>query len=109
MALHNTGDRLWARLNAIGEGTRLKVTDDGSIMCFHFTQTSFQRIKSPADVTDVDVKFDALLLFFSFKIQAGYYIARRGFVALSLAVTYAAVEGFLKAIQDFVVRYPPLL
>ena len=107
MALHNMGDRLRERLNVIGEGTRLKVTGLGSIMCFAFTQTPLEQIKSPADVADADLKLAAVLHLSL--LRKGYYIARRGFVALSLAVTDAAVEGFVEAIQDFVKVYRHLL
>lgn len=106
-ALHRTGEELRKRLNETGKGTLLKVTGLGSVMCFHFTQTPAEQVKTVADMPDEDLRLTALLHLFL--LNKGYYIARRGFLALSLVLTDAGLDGFVQAVKDFVEEYKPLL
>ncbi|CAK1358150.1 unnamed protein product [Cercospora beticola] len=99
-ALHRTGEELRKRLNETGKGTLLKVTGLGSVMCFHFTQTPAEQVKTVADMPDEDHRLTALLHLFL--LSKGYYIARRGFLALSLVLTDAGLDGFVQAVKDFV-------
>lgn len=105
--LHVTGYKLCKRLQEIGSGTLMKVNGVGSIMCFHFTQSSLDRIKSHNDIADSDGTLSGLLHLFL--LQRGFYIARRGFMALSLALTESDLDGFAKAVEDFVIEHRQLL
>ncbi|KAK4618352.1 Beta-phenylalanine transaminase [Fulvia fulva] len=105
--LHEKGDVLRKRLQDVGQGTLLKVTGYGSIMCFHFISTPAEDIKSHKDLADADSTPAGLLHLFLLK--RGYYIARRGFVALSLALSDADFDGFVQAVADFVWEYRHLL
>ncbi|KAK4494260.1 hypothetical protein PRZ48_014558 [Zasmidium cellare] len=105
--LHATGDKLRQRLQDIGRGTLMKVTGVGSIMGIHFTRTVLEDIKSHKDIVDSDATLSNLLHLFL--LDRGFYIARRGFIALSLALTESDLDGFAKTVQDFVTEHRQIL
>ncbi|WP_028067622.1 aspartate aminotransferase family protein [Solirubrobacter soli] len=87
-ALNARGDDLRARLNAIGHG--IHVTGQGSLMTIH-----------PRDETLKPLLFFELL-------DAGYWIASRGMLALSLPVTDEMTEGFAAALETILDRHAAL-
>lgn len=107
LQLHETGDRLRKRLQDISRGTMMKVTGYGSIMCFHFVETPVEQIKSHKGLTRADTRLNDLLHLFL--LEHGYYIARRSFIALSLVLTDAELDRFVRAVEQFVAEYRPLL
>ena len=95
---HNArGDRLRERLNAIiaARGLPLQFTGVGSLLGLHATAAP---ISGPKDLAGADERI-AELIFFDL-LEAGYYIARRGFIALSLALSEADLDGFAAAFED---------
>ncbi|KAB2860816.1 MAG: aminotransferase class III-fold pyridoxal phosphate-dependent enzyme [Bauldia sp.] len=98
-ALHARGDRLRSGINAVAERrkARLQATGIGSLMSIHTTRTP---VRTPADALTSDDKLKEVL--FLELLEAGYYMARRGFIALSLAVSDAEIEGFLAALDGTV-------
>lgn len=105
--LHDRGEELQTDLQEVAKGTRLRVTGLGSIMCFHFTDKSMAEIRSATDLMDADKSLAAILHLFL--LEKGYYIARRGFLALSLAVSETELKGFVDAVRDFVTRHRHLI
>lgn len=105
--LHETGDALRRTLQEASKGTLMKVTGLGSIMCFHFTSTNTSDIKSPQDLADADKTIGSI--FHLFLLDRGYYIARRGFVALSLALSEEDLNGFVEVVRGFISSYRNLL
>jgi glutamate-1-semialdehyde 2,1-aminomutase len=105
--LHANGEKLRKALQAASRGTLMKVTGYGSIMCFHFTRSEVQDIKSPNDLYDDNKTLCSI--FHLFLLSKGYYIARRGFVALSLALTDSQLDGFVAAVRDFLGQYQTYL
>lgn len=105
--LHSSGDGLRRTLSKIGKDTLMQVTGLGSIMCFHFTRTPASEIKSHKDIADSDGKLSGLLHLFL--LEKGFYIARRGFLALSLALIDGELDAFVQAVADFVQEYRSLL
>ena len=87
--LNGRGDRLRARLNELlgGIDARFKLTGLGSLMNFHCTA-------EPARAST------ALSLLFFDLLERGYYIAPRGFIALSLPVDDATLDGFVDAVRE---------
>ncbi|PNS14359.1 hypothetical protein CAC42_6872 [Sphaceloma murrayae] len=107
MALHHRGEQLRRRLQDIAGDSLMKVTGYGSIMSIHFTATPNHQIMRPSDIgSDHKQLGDILHLFL---LQQGYYIARRGFIALSLALADDELDGFCGAIGRFVGTYKRLL
>ncbi|WP_342640096.1 aspartate aminotransferase family protein [Rhodoligotrophos ferricapiens] len=98
------GERLKASLNEVAgkRGVPVQVTGIGTILCVHFTD---KPIKSPADVPPVDPKLRAL--FHLEMMERGYYMARRGFISLSLPLTDADYEGFVAAFDDVITLVQP--
>jgi glutamate-1-semialdehyde 2,1-aminomutase len=105
-ALFARGEALRARLNALSEarGVALQWLGLGSLMTAHFVSTP---IASPADAAVADPALREL--FFFDLLARGYYMARRGMVALSLEIGEAEADGFVDAVADFLDTRAPLL
>ena len=90
------GDALRVRLNdALGRsGTPFQVTGLGTLMNIHATTARIRRID---DLADADERLRELL--FLDLLDHGYYIAARGYLALSLAVTDDQLDGFVAAVD----------
>ncbi len=91
-ALFARGERLQQRLNAAAEGVDVTVVGWGSIMAIHATAGP---IVAPGDLRAVDGRVGELL--FHSLLDRGFYIARRGFIALSLVVTDEQIDAFVEA------------
>ncbi|MBS7792322.1 aminotransferase class III-fold pyridoxal phosphate-dependent enzyme [Roseococcus sp. SDR] len=102
-ALFERGERLRAQLNALAPGLPLRWTGLGSLMTVHFQR---EPIASPADLRP-----DAGLreLFFLDMLERGFYLARRGMLALSLEIGPAEAEGFVAAVGEFIASRGSLL
>jgi len=103
--LNALGDRLRDRINDVAKSLAapLQATGVGSLIGLHFAR---RQIRTPADAHPADPKAENVLadlrkLFHLELIHRGYYMARRGFIALSLPTTEADAEGFVSAVTDF--------
>jgi glutamate-1-semialdehyde 2,1-aminomutase len=96
VALHARGNALRARLNALftARGVALQATGSGSLMNLHATT---RPIRSPADLTQSDDRVKELLFFGL--LERGFYLARRGFIALSLLVDDHHIDRFVAAVD----------
>jgi glutamate-1-semialdehyde 2,1-aminomutase len=85
--LNARGDRLRESLNALfaRRGAVLRVSGLGSVMNLHLAEGTEPAVKD--------------LVFFDL-LARGFYIARRGMIALSLPVTDADTEGLVAAFDD---------
>ena len=90
------GDGLRQRLNSIAEtvGVKVQVTGTGSLMNVHPSASPLARY---SDLGAVDDRLRDLL--FLDLLEEGYYIAPRGFIALSLMVTEEDLDGFCDAFE----------
>ena len=95
-ALHARGDKLREAINALAKrrNAKIQAVGVGSLMNIHTTRTP---VRTPADALTSDDKLKEVL--FLELLEAGYYMARRGFIALSLAVSDGEIEGFLAALD----------
>ena len=106
-ALHVRGEELRHRLNTVSQGTTLRVTGCGSIMTIHFIALPFDQINN---VRDLETQNNMLLdVFHLYMLSQGFYIARRGFIALSLELTTTELDGFVEALQMFLRKYASLV
>ena len=105
--LHARGDKLRTSLQEASAGTLMKVTGLGSLMCFHFIDTPVKKIKSPDDTANDDKMLAAI--FHLYLLEQGYYISRRGYIALSLALGEPELAGFYEAVVEFLRMYKSLL
>lgn len=97
--LNARGDRLRERANVLfaREGVGLQLTGLGSIMTLHATAAP---IRSPADLASTDPHVKELLFFDL--LARGVYLARRGFIALSLPFGDEEVDTLLAALAEIV-------
>lgn len=102
LALNARGDVLRDRLNAAcrARGLALQFTGLGSLMNLHATAAEV-RCVDELPVSDRGVRD----LFFFHMLQSGFYVARRGFIVLSLPLTEQDVAQFGRAFDDFLDRY----
>jgi glutamate-1-semialdehyde 2,1-aminomutase len=91
------GVALHERLNdAFGRsGAPYQVTGLGTLMNIHATTSPIRRVE---DLSGADERLRELL--FLDLLDRGYYIAARGYVALSLAVTDEQLDGFVAAVDE---------
>jgi glutamate-1-semialdehyde 2,1-aminomutase len=96
-ALHARGDALRDRLNDIFRRSDacLQATGVGSIIGLHATRAPLH------NPDDTDHQNDALKeLFFLDMLEAGIYLARRGFIALTLAIGDDELDRFAATVED---------
>lgn len=74
----------------------------GSMLTVHFSKTP---IRGPADVAGGDQALREL--FFFDMLERGFYMARRGMMALSLEIGDAELEAFCAAVEDFLANLAP--
>jgi glutamate-1-semialdehyde 2,1-aminomutase len=98
-ALNARGDALRQRLNAqlAGQGVALQFTGLGSLMQL---QPLAGPLRSADDLAAADDRVKALVFFEL--LARGVFMARRGFMALSLPFDDAACNTFAEALQDVV-------
>jgi glutamate-1-semialdehyde 2,1-aminomutase len=97
-ATHRRGERLRASLNAAftRNGLPMCATGTGSLMNVHGTSGP---VRSAADLADADDRLGELLFFHC--LDAGYYLARRGFIALSIEITDTDIDAFVEVVEAF--------
>ena len=90
------GDALRAELAQAfrSSGAPFQVTGVGSLLAMHPTTAVVHR---PADLLGSDHRL--LELLFLDLLELGYYIAPRGYMALSLALTSSQLAGFVQAVS----------
>ena len=95
--LNRLGDRLRDRLNryASQRGIAFSSTGRGSLVGLHFTR---EPIRSEADVPEA-AELRALLHLHL--LDRGFSYGRRGFIALSLPLGDAEIDGFAEAAEEF--------
>jgi glutamate-1-semialdehyde 2,1-aminomutase len=104
--LNASGDRLRARLNAAADahGAPIQVLGQGSMLCFHPQRGPIRRpadlAKAPADMRK--------LMHLEMNLR-GIYVARRGFMSLSLPLTDADHDKLVAAFEGYLGDYAGVL
>jgi glutamate-1-semialdehyde 2,1-aminomutase len=101
--LNARGDRLRDRLSEALTPIGFCVTGVGSMMTIHPRPAP---VVQWSDLAGVDPRWRRLL--FHYLLARGYYVAERGYVALSLAVTDAHLDAFVEAAGAFAEEYAGL-
>ncbi len=106
LELNELGDSLRERLNAVcrTQQVDLQFTGLGSLMNLHATAGPIAHVGDTAG-TDPRIKD----LFFFHMLEAGFYVARRGFTVLSLPITPAHAGRYVTAFEAFTQRHRHLL
>jgi glutamate-1-semialdehyde 2,1-aminomutase len=105
-SLNRRGDRLRERCNALfgQHGLALQCTGLGSLMTLHATS---RPLHCYADLAGSDPRIKDLLWFAL--LERGVFIARRGFIALSLPFGDAELELLVAALDDVLRSYRSVL
>ncbi len=95
--LNGLGDRLRDRLNAFSAERELRfcATGHGSLVGPHFTRGP---VRNEADLPET---MDLRALLHLHMLERGFSYGRRGFIALSLPLGDADVDGFAAAVEEF--------
>jgi glutamate-1-semialdehyde 2,1-aminomutase len=101
--LNERGDRLRHRLAEALSPVGFCVTGAGSMMTIHPVPGPVQRW---SDVAGADPRWRRLL--FHDLLDRGYYLAERGYLALTLALTDQHLDGFVAAAGAFAEQYADL-
>jgi glutamate-1-semialdehyde 2,1-aminomutase len=104
--LNASGDKLRDRLNAAitSHGVPMQVTGRGSMLCVH---PQSKPIKRPAD--QAGSSQDARKLLHLDLNLRGFYLARRGFMSLSLPLTQQDHDNLVAAFESFLNDYAGVL
>lgn len=104
--LNRRGDRLRERLNDLfmRYQVALQTTGIGSLLNIH---PLAGELRSPDDTAKADSRLRQLI--YLDLLDEGYYIAGRGYMALSLVVSDAHCDGFLAALERVVTKRRHLL
>jgi glutamate-1-semialdehyde 2,1-aminomutase len=104
--LNRRGERLRERCNALfrDRGLALQCTGLGSLMTLHATD---RPLHGYADLAGTDPRIKDLIYFGL--LERGVFIARRGFIALSLPFGDAEVEQLLAALDEVLASYADVL
>jgi glutamate-1-semialdehyde 2,1-aminomutase len=110
---NSAGDRLRERLNALAakHGAPMQVLGTGSIMAVHFHRGTITKAQDlwPPDKAAATKYADLQKLLHLDLIEHGQYMARRGFISLSLPMTEADFDGFAAAVEEFLIVRGPVL
>lgn len=104
--LNARGERLRIRLNEIFEqnNTPFQATGYGSMLNIHATRGAIKNVDDLAHSCDCAKE----LLFFDL-LKQGFWIAKRGMIALSVSVTERDCEQFIRAIRSILQDRKPVL
>jgi glutamate-1-semialdehyde 2,1-aminomutase len=104
-SLNALGERLRARLNESvrRRGLAMQFTGLGSMMAVHMTKAP---IRTPADAARGSTKLRDL--FYFDMLARGIWIAKRGMIALSIALDDEDCDRFVAAVEEFAETRAPL-
>ncbi|KAI1030998.1 hypothetical protein LB504_001202 [Fusarium proliferatum] len=94
-----SGDELRDRLNAVTKGTRVLFTGIGTIMGVHFPRDGSRAIERSGEVEELDSLRD---LFWLDMMEEGFWLVRRGFMALVLDTPMDEFDRFVSCVEAWV-------
>jgi glutamate-1-semialdehyde 2,1-aminomutase len=100
------GDRFHGKLQELSQGTRLTVTGRGTILGLHFLEDGRKELNNFRDRRDVT----QLRELFSFEMmEKGFWVTRRGLIALILGTPWEELERFLQCVAEFLLKYDSMV
>jgi glutamate-1-semialdehyde 2,1-aminomutase len=110
---NSAGDQLRQRLNALAakHDAPMQVLGVGSIMAVHFHRGTIEKAQDlwPKDEADAARYAELQKLFHLDLIEHGQYMARRGFISLSLPMTEGDFDRFTGAVEEFLTVRGPVV
>lgn len=94
-----SGDELRERLNVVTKDTRVLFTGIGTIMGVHFPKDGSRVIERSGEVEELDSLRD---LFWLEMMEEGFWVVRRGFMALVLDTPTDEFDRFVSCVEAWV-------
>ncbi|PHH87530.1 hypothetical protein CDD83_8733 [Cordyceps sp. RAO-2017] len=96
------GDSFLSRLNQLSQGTKLCFSGRGTIMQAHFSADGVRTVTNAADAEEVQQLKN---LFWFEMLDEGFWLARRGLIALVLGTPQAVLDRFARCVEVFLSRH----
>lgn len=100
--LNDRGQALLERLQAVSKGTQLCFTGRASLICSHFLPDDPPQVRSIADLKENETLKE---LYWLVMLEDGFWVARRGSLAVSIAVPQAELDRFVRCTEKFLANY----
>lgn len=100
------GDYLRTKLQRVSKGTKMSVTGRGSICGIHFSPIGLTEIWS---CESIEEDWQLKDLFFMEIMEDGFWITRRGSIALILGTPKSELDRFALCVQSFLKRHKSLI
>lgn len=101
-----SGDALRKRLQAVSKGTKCSFTGRGAIMAVHFSDNGLEDISC---VDEFHERWDLKDLFWLEILEDGYWITRRGSIALILDTPAEELNRFVDCVSAFLQKHHDLV
>jgi glutamate-1-semialdehyde 2,1-aminomutase len=108
VGFNEKGDRFRERLREVAKGSRLSFTGKGSLIGLHFTEDGTGEITCGEDVRD-KARHDLKDLFWFEMLEAGFWVTRRGLIAMILGTPDGDLDHFVEAVRAFLERHKAIL
>ncbi|KAF2007183.1 PLP-dependent transferase [Amniculicola lignicola CBS 123094] len=100
------GDQFRERLQGLSKGTKMTVTGRGSMIGVHFVKDGKKEIRSIGErLDDTELKD----LFWLDMMESGFWVTKRGIIALILGTPDDALNSFVECVEEFLTRYERLV
>lgn len=106
IAFNAKGNKYRQKLQEVTKGTKCSFTGRGALMCVHFSDTGLQDIRS---VEDISERLDLHDLFWFEMLEDGFWIHRRGSIALILDTPDEELDRFVGCVERFLARHKDTL
>ncbi|KAH8666995.1 pyridoxal phosphate-dependent transferase [Xylariales sp. PMI_506] len=106
VAFNAKGDELREKLQEATKGTKLSFTGLGAMLAVHFTDVGAREILC---VDDVEERWDLKDLFWMEMLEDGYWITRRGSIALILDTPDEELDRFVTCVERFLQRHAAIM
>lgn len=93
------GEQFRDRLNEVAQGTKMCFTGVGTAMAVHITESGTRDILRADDIVDIQ---DLMDLFWYEMTEQGFWIARRGFMAMIWGTPQEELDRYVAAVGKFV-------
>ena len=106
VAFNKMGDQFRADLKVVMNGTKMSVTGQGSLNAIHFSESGMTAISCREDINE---DWGLKDLFYMELLEEGFWITRRGMIALILGTPKSELDRFVAAVAAFLERHKSLV
>ncbi|KAL1639279.1 hypothetical protein SLS58_008121 [Diplodia intermedia] len=100
------GEAFLARLREVTKGTKATFTGVGTVLCLHVTD---EGVRDIVRVDEVEERDDLKDIFWMEMMEEGFWITRRGMIALILGTPESELDRFVECVKAFLERHRDLM